>query len=240
MRHRELLPAIAICSAALTAFVWLTASLGTGGVLPSIDVWIATWMRDHAVPSVTYAMIAISFLGAPSTLTAITAVICAVLVGKRNYHRLVALLILVLGGNLLNYGLKALIHRDRPSFEDPLLTLPSYSFPSGHALASTVFYGFAITCVLAIVPRQNRAVAAAGIAMIGLVCLSRVYLGVHYLSDVLGGVLEGIAWSILVLATLRGNIEIRRYSWQVSAGTFEANGSEHFERSANGWRRQSE
>jgi undecaprenyl-diphosphatase len=98
-----------------------------------------------------------------------------------------------------------LIHRDRPLFEDPLLALPTYSFPSGHAMASTVFYGFVVACVLTETqPRDRRyALIAAGILMIGLVCLSRLYLGVHYVSDVLGGILEAIAWSTLVLTALR-------------------------------------
>ena len=143
------------------------------------------------------------YLGAPSTLTAVTAVIGVVLVRKRSYYRLIALTTLVLGGNLLNYGLKFLIHRDRPTFEDPLLTLPSYSFPSGHAMASTVFYGFVIGCVLTMTPQRHKAATAAGILMIALVCLSRVYLGVHYLSDVLGGILEAVAWSTLALSALR-------------------------------------
>ena len=203
MRYRDLIPAIVIFSAAFTTFAWMAAAVGTGGAFTSMDTWAGSWMRLHALPPITHAMIAISFLGAPSTLTAVTAVICVVLVRKRSYSRLIALTTLVLGGNLLNYGLKVLIHRDRPTFEDPLLTLPSYSFPSGHAMASTVFYGFVIGCVLKMTLQWHKAATAAGILMIALVCLSRVYLGVHYLSDVLGGILEAVAWSTVALTALR-------------------------------------
>ena len=202
MRYRDLIPAIVIFSAAFATFAWMAAAVGTGG-FSSMDTWAGSWMRLHATPPITYAMIAISFLGAPSTLTVVTAVICVVLVRKRSYYRLIALTTLVLGGNLLNYGLKVLIHRDRPTFEDPLLTLPSYSFPSGHAMASTVFYGFVIGCVLKMTLQWHKAATAAGILMIALVCLSRVYLGVHYLSDVLGGILEAVAWSTVALTALR-------------------------------------
>ena len=202
MRHRDLIPAILIFSAALAAFTWIAASVETGGMLTSIDARVGSWLHLRATPPITEAMIVISFLGAPSTLTVVTAVVCVVLVRKRSYDRLIALVTLVLGGNLLNYGLKLLIHRGRPSFEDPLLTLPSYSFPSGHAMASTVFYGFAIACVWTMTPRRHNVATAAGILMIGLVCLSRMYLGVHYASDVLSGILEAIAWSTLVLTAL--------------------------------------
>lgn len=205
MRHRDLLPAMLIFSAAFFAFTWLAVTVQTGGLLASLDTSVKTWLHLHAVTPITKAMIVISFLGAPSTLTAVAGAVCVVLIRKRSYDRLIALVTLVLGGNLINYGLKLLIRRGRPTFEDPLLTLPTYSFPSGHAMASTVFYGFVIACVLTATEERLRrkAAIAAGILMIGLVGLSRMYLGVHYASDVLGGILEAIAWSTLALTVLR-------------------------------------
>lgn len=203
MRHRDLISAILIISTALAAFTWIAATVGSDGELTSIDASVGAWLRQRATPPFTLAMMAISFLGAPSTLTAVTVVIGVMLARQRKFERLIALMTLVLGGNLLNYGLKFLIHRGRPTSEDPLLILTSYSFPSGHAMASTVFYGFVVTYVLTIARQRQNAAIVVGILMIGLVCLSRVYLGVHYVSDVLAGILEAIAWSTLALTTLR-------------------------------------
>ena len=201
-----------IFAAALAAFTWIAANVEPSGALTSIDVRIDRWLHIHALPAITDVMIVISFLGAPSTLTVVSAVVCVVLLRKRRYDRLVEVVTLVLGGNLLNYGIKFIVHRGRPAFEDPLLTLSSYSFPSGHAMASTVFYGFVISCVLSIAgPRRNAAIAS-GIVMIALVCLSRVYLGVHYVSDILAGILEAIAWSTLMLTAFRFG---RVYRWNV-------------------------
>lgn len=203
MPRRDLASAVLLFSAAMGAFAWTAVAVETGGTLVSVDVWIESWLHLHAVPWIIDGMVIISFLGAPSTLTVVSAVACVMLLRKRSYDRLIDMAALVLGGNLLNYGLKQVIHRGRPTFHDPLLTLSSYSFPSGHAMASTVFYGFGIGCVLSMKgPRRNAAVGA-GIVMIGLVCSSRVYLGVHYASDVLAGILEAIAWSTLVLTALR-------------------------------------
>ena len=203
MRRRDLAPTVLLFAAALGAFTWTAVAVETGGTLVSIDAWIESWLHLHAVPWIIDGMIIISFLGAPSTLTVVSAVVCMMLLRRRSYDRLVDMVALVLGGNLLNYGLKHMIHRGRPTFHDPLLALSSYSLPSGHAMASTVFYGFGIGCVLSMKgPRRNAAVGA-GMVMIGLVCSSRVYLGVHYASDVLAGILEAIAWSTLVLAALR-------------------------------------
>ncbi|HEX3633453.1 MAG TPA: phosphatase PAP2 family protein [Casimicrobiaceae bacterium] len=200
--RRLAFPAL-IFSAASATLGWIAANVEPGDALASIDVGIETSLHMHAVPAMTEVMIVISFLGAPSTLTVVSALVCAVLLAKRMYGRAVDVATLVLGGNLLNYGLKFLMHRGRPAFDDPLLALSSYSFPSGHAMASTVFYGFVLACVLPI-PGPRRGVAiAAGMVMIALVCFSRVYLGVHYVSDVLAGILEAIAWSTLMLAALR-------------------------------------
>jgi undecaprenyl-diphosphatase len=203
MRPRDFIPALLILAVALGVFTWIAASVATGDTLAALDERVGSWLHLHATPPLTKTMLVISFLGAPSTLTAVTVVLCVVLVRKRSYDRAIALATLVLGGNLLNYGLKLLLQRGRPAFDDPLVTLPSYSFPSGHAMASTVFYGFGIASVLTLTRRRHNAATAAGILMIGLVCLSRVYLGVHYASDVLGGILEAVAWSTLVLASLR-------------------------------------
>jgi undecaprenyl-diphosphatase len=209
--RRLALPALTF-SAASAAFGWIAANVEPGGALASIDVGIENWLHLHAEPAMIEAMIVISFLGAPSTLTVVSALICAVLLGKRMYDRSVAVATLVLGGNLLNYGVKSVLHRGRPTFDDPLLTLSSYSFPSGHGMASTVFYGFVLVWVLPI-PRTRRGlVIGGGLVMIALVCFSRVYLGVHYVSDILAGILEAIAWSTLILAAFRLAHEYQRNS----------------------------
>ena len=200
---RSLAPTVLLFLAALAAFTWTAVTIETGGRLASIDVLTDSWLHLHAVPWIIEGMIIISFFGAPSTLTVVSAVVCVMLLRKRSYDRAFAVVALVLGGTLLNYGLKQMIHRSRPTFHDSPLTLSGYSFPSGHAMASTVFYGFVIGCVLSMTGPRRHAAIVSGIVMIGLVCLSRVYLGVHYPSDVLAGILEAIAWSTLVLPALR-------------------------------------
>jgi len=97
---------------------------------------------------------------------------------------------------VLNIIMKHLIHRDRPLFEDPIQTLTSYSFPSGHAMGSTVFFG-TLAAIMVWQVRDWRvcalAIAAAGLP-VGLICFSRIYLGVHYLSDVIAGFVAGVVW----------------------------------------------
>ncbi len=100
------------------------------------------------------------------------------------------------GGSLLNIFLKHIFHRQRPVLENPLVTLTSYGFPSGHTMGATLFYGLmALFAVGWCVSWQSRVLAGniAG-ALILLVGLSRIYLGAHYLSDVMGAMAAAIVW----------------------------------------------
>lgn len=102
-----------------------------------------------------------------------------------------------LGSFLLNGVLKRLIHRPRPAGADAWLTAHSWSFPSGHAMNSLVAFGMVawLLVVFRVHDRAGRAAVIAGCALLAVVIgLTRLYLGVHYLSDVLAGWAAGILW----------------------------------------------
>ena len=86
------------------------------------------------------------------------------------------------------------------------MTLASYSFPSGHTAATTLFYGFLVLLLLRR-PGQSAlrrgAIVVGAVVMVLLVATSRVYLGAHYLSDVLAAMLEGVLWLALCVALLK-------------------------------------
>jgi len=106
------------------------------------------------------------------------------------------------GAMLLNLALKGAYERARPHFDDPLVTLGTYSFPSGHTTAAVAFYGvMAAFLVSRFYDRRLRAaIVASAIVMIALVAFSRLYLGAHYLSDVLAAVCSSTAWLVLCLS----------------------------------------
>jgi undecaprenyl-diphosphatase len=113
-------------------------------------------------------------------------------------------LIVMLGAELLNQVLKLFFRRNRPEafFNYPLPS--SYSFPSGHSLMSACFFG-ALAAVLAPLLRSRVAQAAlwaSAVLLVAVIGLSRVYLGVHFPSDVIGGFAAGIAWTAGVRAVL--------------------------------------
>jgi undecaprenyl-diphosphatase len=113
------------------------------------------------------------------------------------------LLAALAGGEALNLLLKELFARPRPFFVDPLLPVTGYSFPSGHAMVALVAYGMlAYFAILALRSWQARAAVVLGTSLLVLLIgFSRMYLGVHYFSDVLAGFAAGGVWlSALITA----------------------------------------
>lgn len=103
--------------------------------------------------------------------------------------------------SLVNYSLKAAVVRPRPGeLFAPLVHEMGWSFPSGHVMTSTCIYGFICYLLLLRVgqPWLRKAVALAYLGLIGLMCCSRLYLGAHYLGDVLGGLVGG--WMVLSMS----------------------------------------
>ena len=199
--RRVFLLRLALGALSLFATAWLFGAITEDVVnhdapLGTIDRDVAIWLHAQATPSGSRLMFYVSDLGAPLTVMAMTSVLAILLLWKRQRAQLLLLVLAVPGGALLNVIMKHLIQRDRPIFEDPIQTLTSYSFPSGHAMGSTVFFG----TLAAIVIWQVRdwrlcglAIAIAGL-FVALICFSRIYLGVHYLSDVIAGFLAGVIW----------------------------------------------
>jgi undecaprenyl-diphosphatase len=129
-------------------------------------------------------------------VTVMTLAISAYLWIKRLRVWVLTLMLAVFGGMLLNALLKYVFVRQRPQLVDPLLTLTTYSFPSGHTLAATVFYGTLCALIVSRAHHWRWRLPALALAafMVLLVGFSRIYLGAHYLSDVLAAIAEGLAW----------------------------------------------
>jgi undecaprenyl-diphosphatase len=143
--------------------------------------------------------------------------VAALLVWQKRWYRLITLVLTVGGGSALNVGIKHLFQRERPVFEHPLVVLHSYSFPSGHTMAATLFYGLIAVFIMQSVRRWRWRVLTfvAALFVILLVALSRMYLGAHYLSDVLGAMALGLMW----LATCITAVELnRRYRLEHRGG----------------------
>jgi membrane-associated phospholipid phosphatase len=196
----------------LITAVWVFGAIAedvvTRDPLTIVDARFSAWLHLHTSGSLTRVMLLITQIHSPLGVTLMTLAFSAYLWIKRLRIWVLTLTLAVFGGMLLNLLLKHVFVRQRPHFDNPLLTLTTFSFPSGHTLAATVFYG--TLCAL-VVSRgvtwrwRVLAIALAGL-MILLVGFSRIYLGAHYLSDVLAAIAEGLAWlafCLLAVAELR-------------------------------------
>ena len=117
-------------------------------------------------------------------------------VWRRGHTRLaVFLVVTTLGGGLLDTIVKEAVGRPRPSLVDPVASAHGKSFPSGHAMSSTVAYGALLLVFLPAIGRRYRPVVFAGVVVLVLgIGFSRLALGVHYITDVVGGFVLGLAW----------------------------------------------
>ncbi len=164
--------------------------------LQHIDTSIHAWAISRRNPGATTFFALMSIIGGPVGLAVlVTAVVIALLILRR-FRWVLYLLVTVGGGSLLDMELKRYFARARPDLAEMLRQAQGYSFPSGHAMGSTVVFGALSYLAFRTTTRwrAKAAVLALGITLIIAVSLSRVYLGVHWISDVVAGIAAGTLW----------------------------------------------
>jgi undecaprenyl-diphosphatase len=171
-----------------------------------VDGWVAERLHDLVVghPLVIDVLEAITFLGKPELLALLAALVGLRLVLTGHVRLGLFVVVAVIGGWLVDNGLKELIGRERPVFDDPVSTSSGPSFPSGHAMTSTAAYGAVVLLA------RRRAVTVAAIVLVVAIGITRIVLGVHWVTDVLGGWVVGAAWVLLCARVLlRGEEDLR-------------------------------
>jgi len=203
--HRRRLAATAVLAASLLCFFALAwfAAPGTPG---SLDARVNAFVEAHRNAALTTFFSAYTGLGQWHVLTVATAAVLAVLVWRARRREAVFLLIAMTVSPLLNAALKLLFERVRPPAESAVLSVNGYAFPSGHTVSSAAF-ALALTVVAWPTRWRWPAAGLAGTFAL-LMGLSRVYLGVHWLTDVLAGwvlaaAVVATAWLIVESATAR-------------------------------------
>lgn len=198
--------ALALVAVALSglSFARITEDYLTNDPLARWDLSFARWLSDERSAAGTDVFRAVTFFGSPAVALAVAAAFCAVLYRRRQLVDAAFLPVVLGGAELLNLILKLSFHRSRP--EVALVHLDTYSFPSGHAMISAAAYGaLAYLAWGRLRRRRSRMLLAGGTTvLIALIGFSRLYLGVHYLSDVLAGIAGGAFWlalSIVIQAT---------------------------------------
>ena len=198
--------AIGVLVSASIVFALIAASVATTAPILKQDLQVSVWLHTHGSPVFTAFLYAITQLHSPLGMCIMAALLCIWLWRRHHHYWTLSLALAVPGGMLVNTAIKYLFDRARPSWEDPLFTLSSASFPSGHTAGATLFYGFiAAYMVWHLKKAWERALVVAGCAlMVAVVGFSRIYLGVHYLTDVLAAISMSIVWLVICLIAVRG------------------------------------
>ncbi len=193
---RETLAAVAVVLVGIP-FGLLLQQVTSDGPLTVLDESAARRLHRLVVHHdlVVSAMRAISFTGKPIFLSVIVGLPALWL--WRNGAQKLALFLAVasIGGGIVDTLVKLAVGRSRPAIDDPIATAFGKSFPSGHSMSSLICYGALLLVFLPLIaPRWRRVAISATAGWIALVGFSRLALGVHFISDVLGGYVLGAAW----------------------------------------------
>jgi undecaprenyl-diphosphatase len=185
--------------ASVAAFAHLAEDYLTGDPIVRWDVRFAIWLHQHASHPLVRVFDVITLAGNSVVLLLVVTAIGIVLLRRTRPNEAAVIAVAFGGAAVVNALLKLAFHRARP--ELAFVHLDTYSFPSGHAAVSTATFTTA-AFLLGRRYRSTRArvlIALGTIAAIVLVGFSRLYLGAHYLSDVLAGISFGFAWAMLCL-----------------------------------------
>lgn len=169
-------------------------------ILNRIDYPILVLMHDIRFLLATQVMFFFTFLGSTGFLTAGTIFAFVYLAYRKESRRAFLFVFGILSSVWLNNIIKDLIKRPRPNFF-PLVHETSYSFPSGHAMNSVVFYSLISYCIFWQMKNKKlgRLLTALVIVSVVVIGVSRVYLGVHFPTDVFGGWVIGFGWFLCIV-----------------------------------------
>jgi membrane-associated phospholipid phosphatase len=197
--HVQLQVALALLfAAALVAFAHVTEDYLTGDPLVRWDLEFSAWLYGHSNPTLVSLFNVVTLAGNVAFLALFTVAAALYLLRRRAFNEASLLCVAALGIEVLNPILKLLFHRPRP--ELAYVHVDTYSFPSGHAAGASAIYGVALYLLArSVAPRWRAFCGIAYVALVAVIGFSRLYLEVHYLSDVLAGLSLGTAWAFACL-----------------------------------------
>lgn len=193
----------ALVLGAASVFAEIAEHLGSGATMSLADEALTASIRAHVAPATLAVFAALTHLGDPITLTLLGAGVALLLWWRR--RRALALgWVIALGGNaLLNPALKRVFERVRPVYEHGLANELGWSFPSGHTSGATVAYGMLAYVAIRTLPQPWHApLVLAATALAFTVGCSRVFLQVHFASDVVAGFASGAAWLTVCIVSV--------------------------------------
>jgi undecaprenyl-diphosphatase len=191
---------LAVTLLGVFGFAWLANGV-TAGHWKAANEAVTNALHASATPELDRIAVAVTSVGDPWETTAVSALVAAWFLARRRYLNAATVIAIAVGAVAIEVALKLTFRLDRPALFESIRPAAGYTFPSGHALRGTATYaGLAVLLLLA-APRAawRWAVAVLAVALSAAICWSRVYLGVHWLTDVIGGALAATFWVTVCL-----------------------------------------
>jgi undecaprenyl-diphosphatase len=198
--------AIGFVTVVVAALALAVAVQAAGGPVVGVDRAVAADLNAVVAPRpwLVTTLLVLTAPGSAVTAWIVLTILTVVLLVRRKLRLALYVAVTGLGAATLSPLLKQLVDRLRPVVDVPVATAGGPSFPSGHTLAATVWVGTVLLVLLPVVPAHRRRLAVAiGVALVVVVGLTRIALGVHFVSDVLGGWLVGGGWLLATATAFR-------------------------------------
>lgn len=201
---------IAVAIMAISGFTVIASHVLSGDDLRVFDQSIIHYVHALSRPGLTAAMLIVTCFGSPVGITLISLVVVLALLAEGKPSQAGFLITSGVGAAILMNVAKVYFLRDRPTLFEPLVVEPGYSFPSGHVTVSNCLYGAIIVLVWSYCkPLWLRLVVSLLLlVLVALVSLSRIYLGVHYPSDTLGGFFLSMFWLSVCVVIFRPSKDV--------------------------------
>src|SRR6266550_2062024 len=192
----------------------------------ALDTWATPFLHGIASPGLDGVMWSLTTMGSSLVIVPLYALVMAGLLWKRRFGSALFLSVASGGALILNATMKLFFERPRPQLPWAQV-LPDYSFPSGHTMNGVVFYLALAVIAWSIFGRRIglASLALAVVLAIGI-GVSRIYLGYHYLTDVVGGLLAGVAWLLIVGAAFHARPSWWAWSGAGTSSTRRTDGSD--------------
>ncbi|CBN57217.1 putative PAP2 superfamily protein [Kamptonema sp. PCC 6506] len=175
----------------------------------AFDTEILLSLRSLHTPVLNQIMVGFTYLGQPSLLLVICLNLGLILLLRNHRSEALTIAIGALGAVGLNTLLKKLFARTRPQLWERIVDVRFYSFPSGHAMMSMVIYGLLGYFLASYFPRWRWLIAILTVLLVTTIGFSRMYLGVHWPTDVIAGYIAGFVWLITCIITLEISKELQ-------------------------------
>lgn len=214
------LPVLAILAIGIVSTIWAGDGFldlaeemrRESPLLQQVDRDTYGWMHSHRDSGLTTLFTFFTILGTPVGLGILVGLISVLLVARKHPRWALYLIFTALGGALIDIQLKVYYARARPLLSEALRNAHGYSFPSGHAMGSLVVFGALSYVALRALPtwRAKSAALALALTFIVAICFSRIYLGVHWISDIAAGLAAGTVWLAVTTGAYETFRRIRR------------------------------